>query len=375
MSDIVFKMGQFIKSNDAIIAGVPLGGISYATLIAYLKRLPMIMIRSEQKEYGTLKQIEGELFDLTKEVILIEDVITTGQSVRETIEILTKYGLKVKQIICILDREAGGVETLRQMGYEVNSLFELKDIMTYVPIQRKLIIQNKFQRSLYEICQSKKTNICASLDLTNPIELLNILNIIGDMICSVKLHFDIINFTYQMPLELFVSKLKALKETKNFMVIEDRKFADIPYIVSKQFDKLSDCIDMITTHGICGKTLLDILDKKNVGIILIHSMSVQNNLIDKVYSMNVLDIGKNYENVVGYVTQEGFVSSHFIFSPGIALSEQSSSTDNMGQVYRPVESVKADIYIVGRSLYESKNILQTMKAFQEIGYEQSKLNI
>lgn len=111
---------------DTMIVGVPLGALPLATLVSNIMGMPMIMIRKEQKAYGNQQLIEG-LVNRPK-CIVIEDVITTGGSVLETIEKLEGKNIKVDHIVAILDREKGGVEMLREKGYFVSTLFKASDI-------------------------------------------------------------------------------------------------------------------------------------------------------------------------------------------------------------------------------------------------------
>tara|TARA_Y100000590_G_C15604358_1_gene971372 strand:- start:131 stop:682 length:552 start_codon:yes stop_codon:yes gene_type:complete len=91
------------KSQKIIrICGVPLGGLPIAIYISTKYNIPMIMVRNKVKNYGTQKQIEGE-YNENDDCIIIEDVITTGGSVKESLEIL-KDKLNVIGICAILNR-------------------------------------------------------------------------------------------------------------------------------------------------------------------------------------------------------------------------------------------------------------------------------
>lgn len=126
--DISHKLSELIDDDKKFcIAGVPIGGLSYAVMVSQIKNLPMIIIRQEKKNYGTCQQIEGNTFNY--DVILLEDVITTGESVLGSIDILESNNIKIRKIICILDRECGGVERISKKGYEVVSCFKINDII------------------------------------------------------------------------------------------------------------------------------------------------------------------------------------------------------------------------------------------------------
>ena len=89
-------------NNKVRICGVPLGGLPISTYISTKYNIPMIMLRDKVKNYGTQKQIEGE-YDSNDYCIIIEDVVTTGGSIKESLEIL-KSQINVMSICVILNR-------------------------------------------------------------------------------------------------------------------------------------------------------------------------------------------------------------------------------------------------------------------------------
>lgn len=123
LRSVAFKLSEFINDDKIMIAGVPLGGIPISTIIANNLNLPMIMIRKQIKNHGTNNIIEGKIRE--KNIILIEDVFTTGNSTLKTIEMIENFGLKVIQIIAIIDRGYGALKLFKNKGYKVNVLFEL----------------------------------------------------------------------------------------------------------------------------------------------------------------------------------------------------------------------------------------------------------
>jgi len=88
MNNISILFKEYLESNeltDKVICGVPYGGIPFASILSLNLNLPLMILRKEAKNYGTKKKLEGNLY-YDKKVILVEDVITTGSSVIETIE-------------------------------------------------------------------------------------------------------------------------------------------------------------------------------------------------------------------------------------------------------------------------------------------------
>ena len=91
------------KTNVNCICGTPYGAVSFASYISIVEKIPMIFLRKESKTYGTKRQIEG-VFSPGQTVILIEDVVTTGQSVIDAANQLERQGLHVVQIIAVFSR-------------------------------------------------------------------------------------------------------------------------------------------------------------------------------------------------------------------------------------------------------------------------------
>lgn len=124
LTELCLELGKMIPNpHQVVVAGVAWGGIPLACQISTLYNIPMILIRETAKEHGLGNIIEGESGN--REVILIDDVITTGSSLISTIKLLNNQNLRVGKIITVVDREVGGGETIRQLGYDIISLYKL----------------------------------------------------------------------------------------------------------------------------------------------------------------------------------------------------------------------------------------------------------
>ena len=103
LSKIGDEIYKLIDKDCDLICGVPIGGIPISTYISTKYHIPMIIPRKEIKKYGTQKLIEGE-FKSTDKCVIIEDVITSGSSVRETLNLL-KDKVTAIEVIVIIDRQ------------------------------------------------------------------------------------------------------------------------------------------------------------------------------------------------------------------------------------------------------------------------------
>jgi len=110
------------------IAGLPYAAIAIAAAVSLQNNWSMIYPRKEVKDYGTKKPIEGN-FNAGQKVLVIDDLITTGASKFELIAPLEEAGLKVKDIVVIVDRQQGGKEELAQKGYELHAALTVTKLL------------------------------------------------------------------------------------------------------------------------------------------------------------------------------------------------------------------------------------------------------
>ena len=89
-------------------------------------KLKGFLVRKESKGHGTNKYIEGPV-KAGDEVVVVEDVVTTGGSSLTAIERLENAGIKVKGVIAIVDRMEGGREAFHARGYQLRSLLTIQD--------------------------------------------------------------------------------------------------------------------------------------------------------------------------------------------------------------------------------------------------------
>jgi len=120
-----------------LICGVPLTALVFASSLAMKQQLPMIVCRKERKSYGKQNRIEGEFFP-DQHCVVIEDLITSGASLLETIEPLKEESLVVTDIVCLLDRQQGGRERLEERGYRVHPVFQLTDMLDVLQEHKKI---------------------------------------------------------------------------------------------------------------------------------------------------------------------------------------------------------------------------------------------
>jgi orotate phosphoribosyltransferase/uridine monophosphate synthetase len=125
-----------------VVAGVPVGGLLLASAYSLETNIPMIYARARPEGTGT-RGIEGR-FTRGDTALIIDDLITRGSSVLETAKLLEETGLKVKDVIVLVDREHGATERLRHLGYNLISILKL-DVMLNHYMSRGLISEETYQ--------------------------------------------------------------------------------------------------------------------------------------------------------------------------------------------------------------------------------------
>lgn len=143
-----------------IVAGVPFGGLHLATAYSLFNDVPMVYARRRTPEQavrggaeeggGALPATgEGEAIQGTfasgQRVLVIDDLITTGGSLVETIELLTAAGLQVRDAVVLVDREQGGAERLKERGVRLHSILKLP-IMLNLYMSSGMIDEETYRR-------------------------------------------------------------------------------------------------------------------------------------------------------------------------------------------------------------------------------------
>jgi orotate phosphoribosyltransferase len=111
------------------LAGPELGAVALAAAGSLASGLPFLIVRKTEKDYGTAKRVEGE-YQPGEIVCLVEDVVTSGGALLESVEALRSAGLAVRTAVCVVDREEGGVEALARHAVRLRSLFRASELLS-----------------------------------------------------------------------------------------------------------------------------------------------------------------------------------------------------------------------------------------------------
>ncbi len=117
-----------IEREFDIIAGPEMGAIPLITALSLKTEKPLLIVRKKEKDYGTRSMIEGDLKD-GDEVLFVEDVTTTGESLLNAIRTVEEAGGVITEILIVVDREEGAVERIEKLGYDVKVLLRMRELI------------------------------------------------------------------------------------------------------------------------------------------------------------------------------------------------------------------------------------------------------
>lgn len=217
--------------------------------------------------------------------------------------------------------------------------------------------------------ERKKTNLAVSVDVTTSADFLTIVDAVGPFVCLIKTHIDILeDFEYSL-----IERLENLSLKHDFLIFEDRKFADIGNTVAHQYSsgvyKIARWSHLTNAHPVPGPSIIKGLASVGLplgrGLLLLAEMSTKGSLATGTYTEDAVRMARlNRDFVVGFIAQhrmdgigaapdEDVTDEDFlVLTPGVGLD---SKGDAMGQQYRTPEEVildsGCDVIIVGRGVY------------------------
>lgn len=126
---------SYLSEAVTAVAGLTLGADPMVTATSVVavyqgRSITPLIVRKEAKGHGTQVYIEGPALPASSEVVVLEDVVTTGQSALKAVDRLRAAGYQVKQIVALVDRHQGGAELYAQQELDFQAVFSVQDIQT-----------------------------------------------------------------------------------------------------------------------------------------------------------------------------------------------------------------------------------------------------
>ncbi|HWT74886.1 MAG TPA: orotate phosphoribosyltransferase [Mobilitalea sp.] len=127
LGQIAKLMKSLIPDDTELLAGLEMGGIPVVTALSIESCIKAAFIRKKAKEYGTCKLAEGAEVD-GKKVCVVEDVVTTGGQIIESVKELRNRGAIIDTVLCVIERSPKAVEMLSAEGLQLKSAFTMEYI-------------------------------------------------------------------------------------------------------------------------------------------------------------------------------------------------------------------------------------------------------
>lgn len=403
-----------------VLCGVPYTALPIATCMSLAHGSPMLMRRKEVKEYGTKKAIEGA-FEKGQTCLIVEDLVTSGASVMETVDPLTEAGLKCADVVVLIDREQGGAQRCAANGLTLHSAFTLTymlDVLTKRGLVADAVAQSvrdfvaanqtfsgaaapapapkpAFARlpyaaranvaacpagaALFRLIDRKRTNLAVAADVPSTDALLALADAVGPHVCVFKTHVDALDRWTEKDAET----LAALATKHDFVIFEDRKFADIGNTVVSQYAagiyKIADWAHLTNAHLVPGPGIIDGLRSvgapKGRGLLLLAEMSSKGALTTGAYTAAVAAAAAaNPDFVCGFISQRPATwdplpaPGMIHMTPGVQLA---AGGDALGQQYNTPASVVAlgtDVIIVGRGIVAASDPAAAAVQYKDAGW-------
>ncbi len=130
-----------------VLAAIPYAGLPIGTAIALAMDRPLVFPRKQAKSFGVGKSVEG-WWNVGDRAVIIEDLVTSGDSVLEGIAVLEAAGLQVRDVVVLIDRQQGGQAALAARGYRLHAVMTLTQLLSELeeqgritPEQRRQVLQ------------------------------------------------------------------------------------------------------------------------------------------------------------------------------------------------------------------------------------------
>jgi len=130
-------MASMFSVSADLLCGIPYAALPLATALSLTHNVPMLLLRKEQKGHGTKQLIEG-IYTSGQTCFVVEDVIVSGESILDSIELLKSAEISVQEIGIVVDRQQGGVKRLQDLGYNVHVLCNITEIVEELVREKKI---------------------------------------------------------------------------------------------------------------------------------------------------------------------------------------------------------------------------------------------
>lgn len=243
--------------------------------------------------------------------------------------------------------------------------------------QRAELCKNGCAKRLFQTIARKESNLGLVADVTTSEELVRFASTVGPHICLLKTHIDIVDDFCPA----VTDTLMELAQKHDFLLFEDRKFADIGNTVRAQYShgvyRISSWADIVNAHILPGPGIIEGLREEGLplgrGLLLLAQMSSKGNLCSDGYARKCVAMAQEYpEFVIGYISQEHLDANPAMvhMTPGVNLATEG---DTLGQQYNTPDKVigerGSDVILVGRGIIKATDSCAEAIRYKEAAWQ------
>ena len=127
LREVAEALVDLLPDRVDAVAGLELGGVPLATVVSQVTGLPTVFVRKKAKDYGTSRLAEGGEV-AGRRLAVIEDVVSSGGQLIESCAALRERDAEIAAVVCVVDRETGGVERLAAQGLKLRPLLTMRQL-------------------------------------------------------------------------------------------------------------------------------------------------------------------------------------------------------------------------------------------------------
>ncbi|MBS3740435.1 orotate phosphoribosyltransferase [Candidatus Bipolaricaulota bacterium] len=127
-TDLTVELIEAMNEDYDSICAVPTGGLPFGTLLAYKLEKSLLYVRKEGKSHGEGRKVEGKMKE-GDELLVVDDIITTGGSVIDAVESIREAGGEVDKVVVLVDRTEGATDNLSKKGIELIKVANIKPLV------------------------------------------------------------------------------------------------------------------------------------------------------------------------------------------------------------------------------------------------------
>jgi orotate phosphoribosyltransferase len=142
-----------ISSFDRI-AAIPTAGVPYASILAYQIAKPFLYVRRELRPHAGERKVEGQIRP-GERILLVDDLIATGNNMRQAAEAVRAEGGRVEQVLVLIDRQEGGQAALAKADVSLRAFMTISDIARRLR-ESGIVDDEDYKSMLAQVVRSRK---------------------------------------------------------------------------------------------------------------------------------------------------------------------------------------------------------------------------